>query len=184
MVVEDDIVLTADVREAWAALAAFMALETDWDAIYLGYTALKINQTPHPGIVRLLKPMLMHAVVFPLRTSRKIIEMPPWAVQPANLSITEAYDVRLWYSGVVSKAYGVYPAVAGQRGSQRTSHSRDKNMLLDWAKTVNGMNWVNWLALEKCAGYYRYADTAATVLGGIIDGADDWASTARVFTCD
>lgn len=184
LVVEDDVVFATNISQAWQSLTSYMALSSEWDAIFLGYTAIKIQRSAYPGVVRLTKPMLTHAVVFPLRTSRRIVEMPPWQRQPTNLSITEAFDVRLWYSGVVSKAYALYPAVAGQRGAQSHSYSRDKNALLDWAKSLSGLGWVNWMSYEQCARYYKLAGTASQWLGGLIDGADDWQSTARVFTCD
>lgn len=183
LVVEDDVVFLRDIAHAWQSLRSYMALSSDWDAIFLGYTAIKIQRTIHPDVVRLTKPMLTHAVIYPLRTSQRIVEMPPWRKQPANLSITEAFDVRLWYTGVVSKAYALYPAVAGQRGSQSHSYSRDKNALLNWAKSLSGLAWVNWMSYEQCAPYYDLAGTASQWLGGMIDGADDWQSTARVFTC-
>lgn len=183
LVVEDDVIFANNIGPAWAALDVFMRTERDWDAVFLGYSALRIDPTQLTGVVRLQKPMLMHAVVFPLSTSRRIVAMPPWAPAPAGLSITEAYDVKLWYAGIVSNGFGLYPAVAGQRSGQTTSFSRDKNFILNWAKSLTGLGWINWLAYESCAPIYRYAGAASRLLKGVIDGADDWESTARVFTC-
>ena len=183
LVLEDDVIFAEDVRPAWAALSHFMRTEQHWDAAFLGYSAIRIDPTDHAGVVKLQKPMLMHAVVFPLSTSQRIVAMPPWAPAPPGLSITEAYDVYLWYAGIVSNAFGLYPAVAGQRTGQTTSLSRDKNFILNWAKSLTGLGWINWLAYKNCAPIYRYAGSASKVLQGIIDGADDWVSTAKVFTC-
>lgn len=187
LVVEDDVVFTEQVQPAWDGLTAFLESGTRWDAVFLGYTAIRINATAFPRLAVLEKPMLTHAVLFPIETSRRIAGMPPWAPQPAELSITEAYDVHLWYTGVIAQSatYGVYPPMAGQRWSQRTSFSRDKNAALNWGKSLAGMRYLNWLAYGKCTRYFEYAASASAWLGwtGLVEGTDDWAAASRVFSC-
>lgn len=187
LVVEDDVVFAEDVTEAWAAIAAQMATAAQWDAIFLGYTASRIEAANTSGIVTLEKPMLMHATVFPYETSRRIAKLPPWKPASREVSVTDAYDVHLWYGGVLrpERTFGVYPAVAGQRPSQSASYSKDKNFVLNWGKSIRGMRFVNAMAYGRCANIYQWAASTANWLEWmrLIENGDDWRATSRVFTC-
>jgi GR25 family glycosyltransferase involved in LPS biosynthesis len=187
LIVEDDVVFADDLTEAWDAINRLLATPERWDALFLGYTALRIDAANTSGIVYLEKPMLMHATIFSHDTSRRIAEMPPWRAARKDLSVTDAYDVHLWYSGVLrpERTFGVYPAVAGQRPSQSASHSKDKNFVLNWGKSLPGMRFVNALAYGRCANIYQWAASAANWLEWVrlIENGDDWRATSRVFTC-
>jgi hypothetical protein len=191
LVVEDDVVFSDDMAGPWSAVErAFSRRGVGAvDALWLGYTAVRIDRAPAaPGLARIQKPMLTHAGVFPVSTSRRIVGMPPWREAPSGLSVISAYDVHLWYTNVTrrDRIWGVFPVCAGQRRSQSASYSRDKNPFQDWGKSLSGLRWLNWLSVGRCTQMYTQGGAAASWLGSIkrIESLDDWTAAARVLGCD
>ena len=199
LVVEDDVVFLDDMSASWDAVdAAFLFPGSAFpDVVWLGYTAVRIDRlrgesgrgfNVGTNLALLQKPMLTHAGVYPVSTSRRIVAMPAWRDPPPHLSVTGAYDVHLWYTGVtrVGRIYGVFPVCAGQRGSQSASYSRDKNPFQDWAKTLRGLRWLNWLSVGRCTAVYTHGGAFASALGRVkhIESLDDWSAAARVLGCD
>lgn len=191
LVVEDDVVFKNNMDRDWRALAEFLRTAAEknvkWDAFFLGYTAVRVDDTVIPGIARIQKPMLLHAALFPIETSRRIVAMPPWKPQPKELSILEAYDVHLWYAGLASKTatYGIYPSAAGQRHSQKISFSQDKNPFQNWAKSISGLLWMDRFAHGKCTKIWSAGGEAGIILWklSLIESVDDWMAAAKVFGC-
>jgi hypothetical protein len=190
LVVEDDVVFLDDMSASWNAVEAAFSVASP-DVVWLGYTAVRIDRLRGGGfkrhLARLQKPMLTHAGVFPVATSLRIAAMPAWREPPPSLSVTGAYDVHLWYTNVTrrDRIWGVFPVCAGQRGSQSASYSRDKNAFQDWAKTLRGLRWLNWLSVGRCTGVYTHGGAVASALGRVkhIESLDDWSAAARVLGC-
>ena len=191
LVAEDDIVFPDSVAAAWAAAERFFRIKEygSWDALFLGYTAVRIDDAPdYRGIARIQKPMLSHGVIFPIETSRRIAALPEWEPQKnSRLSILEAYDVALWHSGTLSPTatYGLYPPLAGQRGSQKSSLSLDKNRIVDYGKSVAGLKRLAWFSHGRCAKAWAAGGSAGVILwkAGLIDSVDDWLGVSKMFDC-